>query len=378
MKGDIVSAVFSAHPNLRGLGLVGWHFDGVGVSGFHNLRQFTLRAEDDDGDADMSEVRAVLDQNQETLAHLTLGAYLMRHHSWDDAFRSATIQKLTHLDLVDTRISHYVLTRIAHAQNLKSLTLHGTFERPSAASVIFASDHEVGGQHTFLPHLHSFRFIMVGHDDEVALFQSVVSFLRARTQLRRLDLGECPWELVKNLLPTLTGLRVLRARIPKLNEQSAQDFAGALPTTMLAIHLSVVMSDRSMVCSGVTSSDQPNLPFSLKHNYSSVFSRFQSLSMLHLAATSVRRPQSNTDRDFYAWSLQAKRVALTLPTLDFLGWHGEHYVIVRDENKGVDLKELPARKRLDSGKGVDLGTEDAGWLERKDVPIDFERSELED
>lgn len=225
----------------------GWHFDAVGVGGFRNLRQFTLRAEDDDGFADMGEVREVLDQNQASLVHLTLGAYLMRHHSWDPAFQSVTIQKLTHLDLVDTRISHFVLTRIAHAQNLQSLTLHGTFERPGAASIVFGSDHVIDGQHTFLPHLEAFRFIMVGHDDESSLFQSVVSFLRNRVHLRRLDLGDCPWELVKKLLVGLTGLRVLRVRIPKLNGQTAQDLVEAVPSSMLAMHLSVAMSDQPIV-----------------------------------------------------------------------------------------------------------------------------------
>lgn len=43
----------------------------------------------------------------------------------------------------------------------------------------------------------------------------------------------------------------------------------------------------------------------------------------------------------------------------------------------MELKELPVRRRLDCGKGVDLGSEDAMWMERKDVPIDFEMSGLE-
>src|ERR1700683_2949694 len=84
----------------------GWHFDAVGVSAFRNLRKFTLRAEDDDGFADMGEVRTVLDHNLPGLRHLCLGAYLKRDHSWDSAFQSVTIKNLTHLDLVDTRISH--------------------------------------------------------------------------------------------------------------------------------------------------------------------------------------------------------------------------------------------------------------------------------
>ena len=128
----------------------------------------------------MGEVRTVLDQNERTLTHLTLGAYLARNHSWDSAFQSATIRNLTHLDLVDTRISHVVLARIAHAHRLESLTLHGTFEKPCSASVVFNSDHVIDGVHTFLPHLEEFRFVVVGHDDDAALFESVAQFLRAR------------------------------------------------------------------------------------------------------------------------------------------------------------------------------------------------------
>ena len=72
------------------------------------------------------------------------------------------------------------------------------------------------------------------------------------------------------------------------------------------------------------------------------------------------------------WASSARSVATTLPALDFLGWHGEHYVVVRGADGGVELKELPCRRHLDCGKGVDLGGEDAAWLERKDVPMDYE------
>src|SRR6201999_4401368 len=148
---EMVSTILKYHPQLESLGLMGWHFDAEGVSGFSNLKKFTLRAEDDDGFADMGEVRTVLDANAATLKHLCLGAYLLRTHSWDTAFQSSTIWNLTHLDLVDTLISHFVFSRIAHAQQLRSLTLHGTFEEPSSASVVFGSDHMIDGQHTFLP-----------------------------------------------------------------------------------------------------------------------------------------------------------------------------------------------------------------------------------
>lgn len=261
----MVQAVLASHSRLHGLGLMcvlaltmtyvthhssprsGWHFDAVGVSAFRNLRKFTLRAEDDDGFADMGEVRTVLDKNEGTLRHLVLGAYLARHHSWDSAFQSVTIKNLTHLDLVDTRISHIVLARIAHAHSLQSLTLHGTFEEPGSASVVFGSDHVIDSTHTFLPHLEAFRFVLVGHDDEPALYHSVTRFLRQRKKLRRLDLGGCPWEMVHSVLPDLTGLRVLGVRIANLTQVALTALVDALPKEMLAINLSTAVSDKPLV-----------------------------------------------------------------------------------------------------------------------------------
>ena len=58
-----------------------------------------------------------------------------------------------------------------------------------------------------------------------------------RPRLRRLDLGSCPWELVRGLLPELTGLRVLRVRIASLNGPSVDSLVRELPHEMQAIHL---------------------------------------------------------------------------------------------------------------------------------------------
>ena len=224
----------------------------------------------------MNEVRTVLDNNADTLKHLTLVAYLARTHSWDSAFGSPTIQHLTHLDLVDTRISDVVLARIAHARNLVSLTLHGTLDQSAAATAIFGADHllpDPGAStstgaaafmpnsptHMFLPHLEAFRFALVGHDDDLALFNSVVQFLRARPLLRRLDLGTCPWELVRGLLPELTGLRVLRVRIASLTNHSVDALVRGLPQEMQAIHVACSVSDRLMVRSLPSPSSPTNL-----------------------------------------------------------------------------------------------------------------------
>ncbi|RPD77281.1 hypothetical protein L226DRAFT_533277 [Lentinus tigrinus ALCF2SS1-7] len=364
-RADMVQAVLQAHPHLHTLGLIGWHFDAVGVSAFSGLRRFILRAEDDDGFADMGEVRTVLDQNQGTLRHLTLGAYLQRNHSWDHAFQSATIRNLTHLELVDTRISHVVLARIAHAHRLESLTLHGTFEEPCSASVVFGSDHVIDGVHTFLPHLEEFRFVMVGHDDELALFQSVAQFLRQRPKLRRLDLGSCPWDLVHGVLPDLAGLRVLRVRIANLNESNLGALLKAVPREMQALHLECAVSDKPI------------------HEYASAFIIFPAITMLHLDSNR-RRPQPNllSDKEYQLqteqWTSNARSIARALPAIDFVGWHGEHYVVVRGSGcEKVELKELPARRRLDCAKGVDFGSEDAAWMERKDLPMDYETPGLQ-
>ncbi|KAH9993095.1 hypothetical protein BJV77DRAFT_1000192 [Russula vinacea] len=341
LQANMVKVLLKSHPNLAKLGLIGWHFDAVGVSAFTSLRRFTLRAEDDDGIADMNEVRTVLDNNADTLKHLTLGAYLARAHSWDSAFGSPTIQHLTHLELVDTRISNV-----------------------------------------------AFRFALVGHDDDLTLFGAVVQLLRARPRLRRLDLGL-----------SLTGLRVLRVRIASLTSLSVDALVRGLPQEMQAIHLACSVSDRLM------------------HEYAPVFARFETLGMLHLHGASIRHPQPSrihgkelqlqTD----AWLAHAREVAIAVPSVDYVGWHGEHFVVVRhnhnhnhhhhhhshhphhhhhssasgtcgikgDAKNGmcVELKELPVRRRLDCGKGVDLGSDDAMWMERKDVPIDYEISGLE-
>jgi len=271
----MVQVLLRTHPNLAKLGLMyllassysrlgthtlylvfsGWHFDAVGVSDFASLKRFTLRAEDDDGIADMDEVRAVLDNNENTLTHLTLGAYLARAHSWDSAFGSPTIQHLTHLELVDTRISPVVLARIAHAHNLVSLTLHGSLDQHAAATAIFGADHVPlsdaskmsSPTHVFLPHLEAFRFALVGQGYDMALFSAVVQFLRARPRLRRLDLGNCPWDLMRGLIPDLAGLRALRVRIANLTGTSVDTLVNALPQEMQAIHLTCSVSDRPMV-----------------------------------------------------------------------------------------------------------------------------------
>lgn len=107
--------------------------------------------------------------------------------------------------------------------------------------------------------------------------------------------------------------------------------------------------------------------------------------MLHLRAAAQRRPQAAamSDREFATqtahWLGAVREVARALSSADYIGWHGEHFAVTR-MNKGegeLEIKELPVRRRLDCGKGVDLGSDAANWLERKDVPIDYEVSGLD-
>ncbi|KAK7448427.1 hypothetical protein VKT23_013690 [Stygiomarasmius scandens] len=567
MKAEMVQIVLDAHPKIQGLGLVGWHFDAVNVSSFNHLTKFTLRAEDDDGFAPMDELPLLLTRNATTLQHLILSAYLHRPHSWDAAFDSPSIRNLTYLDLCDTRISTMVLNRIMGIHGLKGLTLHGTFEDWRAARVVFGGDYTVGGKHILLPDLESFRFHMVGvpplpglgalgvaagfgvgvgvggaisKADEVALYESVICFLRGRPKLRRLDLGGCPWEFISgevapltvsvadssastaivssfgagvvfdpsfvppdaevfshpNLLTTLPALRVLHICFSHLTTTRLRALVDVLSEEMVALGISV------------GSSMGPGVSEKGMHEYiigtdgeGNVLSKLRNLTFLHLreerlvgrggrgahvtggasnsqaqpgqgmnpsqqqgpqpGPSSLNRPRrvhphdqdsqrtaEQTEADPEIWVAQARSVACRMPSLDFIGWHGEHHVVVRSgpstpglNGKGkeiemgvhlahmhdaaiikhspspvmsmppmsplyphpharpyplplhvpggcipdgsglctgthIDLKELPSRRRLDCGKGVDLGGEDAAWLERKDVPVDYEEPGL--
>jgi hypothetical protein len=290
LRQDMVQFLLAHNSRLVSLGSIGFHFDAEGVSAFRSLRKLTLRAEDDDGYADWSEITTVLNNNDKTLKHLTLGAYLLRQHSWDATFSSPTIHNLTHLDLVDTRISHTVLSRIAHAaggvgSKLESLTLHGILEEPGKAAVVFGSDEVIDGEHTFLPRLKAFRFLLVGQPQVVTppptqppisssapplpsqpyyhpypphpnappqppsqpsqppvqqphpqdhydptilhLYSTITHFLRGRTKLRRLDLGNCPWDLVAPILPGLRGLRTVGVRIGCLSRGCGSAYGGS-------------------------------------------------------------------------------------------------------------------------------------------------------
>lgn len=214
------------------------------ISTFLKLRKFSLRVI---GFVDMVAIRTLLNQN-ERLKHLTLGGFLDNGLSWDLAFQSATINNLTRIDLFDTCVSHFVLIRIASAHNLQSLTLHGGFVDLYSASVLFASDRIIDESHTLWPYLEAFRFILVGQGEQPTLYQSVAHCLQKRDNLRRLDLGSCPWNLVRDILPDLKNLRVLSVQIYHLSKRVVKSLVESIPKQMVATRLWANISEDPLVC----------------------------------------------------------------------------------------------------------------------------------
>ena len=92
-----------------------------------------------------------------------------------------TIKNLTHLNLVNTNISHFLLTQIVHAHNLQSLTLHRLVDPRSASQPSLCLPKIVDGRHTLLPHLEAFKFVLVGFlnvDQNIyRVYRSVIIFL---------------------------------------------------------------------------------------------------------------------------------------------------------------------------------------------------------
>ena len=206
------------------------------ISSFHGLRKFGYHGEPEGDESDLEDIRVMLDVDESTLKHFILECHYTEG-LLDSVFESVTINNLTHLDLSYTMdIPGSVLDRISKAKNLQSLTLCGSFEEPEFASQMFAT-YSIG-----LPHLESFRFAVEDVDEE--MYYSVVSFLKKREKLRRLDLGNCPWDIIQEVLPTSRNLRVLAVN---LDERLQEDFVKALPTQMVAIEISAD-SDIPLVC----------------------------------------------------------------------------------------------------------------------------------
>ena len=211
----------------------GGYLDPVEASTFQNLRKFTFNLNDFDEETELQGIRNVIDRNESNLKHLILGGpFPDEEESWDLVFESATIDNLIHLALFIPNISGFVLNRVAYANNLQSLTFHGSFVEPEYASQVFPT--------IDMPNLESFAFIM--EDGDESLHEHVAwHFLRKREKLQRLDLGSCPWDIAQDILPTLINLRVLGLCLDEFEQMKT--LVESIPTQMVAIRLSVDISD---------------------------------------------------------------------------------------------------------------------------------------
>ncbi len=69
-------------------------------------------------------------------------------------------------------------------------------------------------------------------------------------------------------------------------------------------------------------------------------------------------------------------IAATVPSLEFLVLYDDPYIVLRSHGDvvctpSVEVKQLPTNRNLEYGRGIDLGDEDAAWLEWKDVPMNY-------
>ena len=67
-------------------------------------------------------------------------------------------------------------------------------------------------------------------------------------------------------------------------------------------------------------------------------------------------------------------IAATIPLLDFFMWDYVPFVVVRPAEgrvASVQLEDLSCDRCSDYGGGVDFGSDDATWLEQKDIPLHF-------
>ena len=142
----------------------------IGISSLNNLHPLALRAKDDDDSTDMAELMTTFNAYSSTLTHLCLPVYLARPPSWDSAFQSLTVDHLTRLELVDIKVSYYVLRRVVTcSERLTHLKIPEVPRSSSERTMCWSC-------HLFLPYLESFGFLAVDHDSAMALYPAVMHF----------------------------------------------------------------------------------------------------------------------------------------------------------------------------------------------------------
>ncbi|KAJ7801600.1 hypothetical protein B0H14DRAFT_1675296 [Mycena olivaceomarginata] len=100
-------------------------------------------------------------------------------------------------------------------------------------------------------------------------------------------------------------------------------------------------------CSATSGSSKPAW---LSNEHAPALRAFPALAFLHLQNTATHRPKPNlvSAREFAQQTEGWVAAARALPGLDFLGWHGEHYVVVRrtgERRRPDGRRENGERKR---------------------------------
>jgi hypothetical protein len=109
-------------------------------------------------------------------------------------------------------------------------------------AIVLLTDHIL-----LLPHLEAFRFLLKCEGDRHTLDQPVAHFLRKRDKLRGLDLGNCPWNIVRDILPDLKSLRVLAVLIGRSSQDVVNSLVESIPSQMMALSVFAVVADRPLV-----------------------------------------------------------------------------------------------------------------------------------
>ena len=82
-------------------------------------------------------------------------------------------------------------------------------------------------------------------------------------------------------------------------------------------------------------------------------------------------------KDFWVQvNKSAHSIAAAVSSLEFLVLYDKPYIVLRSPGDAVctpsiEIKQLLTKRYLEYGRGVDLGGEDAAWLEGKDVPMNY-------
>jgi len=163
----------------------------------------------------MSKIRTVLDRNERILRRLKALSLVRTWRviipgTWPFNPSPSRILRILTL-LTYASLSPALHTLVIYRALRYMALLTGPSRYPSCLQATILSTYSIHFCHSSSPS----GLIVVGHDDEYALYQSVIRFLQ-RKRLRRLYLGSCPG----SILPDLQNLRVLGDLISNLHQQN--------------------------------------------------------------------------------------------------------------------------------------------------------------